>query len=181
MDFSIQPILENDKVVLYPLLEEDFEALYTVASDPAVWEQHPNRDRWKKDVFQNFFEGAMQSKGAFRIVDKATGEVIGSTRYYNYNADDNSIQIGYTFYGTRSWGKGFNPSVKAMMLDYIFQFVDRVYFHIGAQNIRSQIAISRLGARKVAEEDIAYFGEPAKPNFVYEIWKEDWLGAGKSD
>ena len=65
MDFSIQPILENSKVRLVPLQETDFEKLYKVASDPLVWEQHPNKNRYEREVFQNFFEGAMISKGAF--------------------------------------------------------------------------------------------------------------------
>ena len=57
MSLNIQPTLENEKAVLRPLQEQDFEALYTVASDPNIWEQHPNKDRWKKDVFKVFFDG----------------------------------------------------------------------------------------------------------------------------
>ncbi|SKC96066.1 Protein N-acetyltransferase, RimJ/RimL family [Chitinophaga ginsengisegetis] len=174
MIFNTQPILENDKVILYPLEEKDFEALYAVASDPEIWRQHPNQDRWKREVFQVFFDGAMQSKGAFKIVDKATGNIIGSTRIYNYNEQDNSLFIGYTFYATSCWGKGINQSVKAIMLDYVFQFVSKVYFHIGANNIRSQIAIGRIGAEKIAEEEVTYFGEAPRLNFVYEISKENW-------
>lgn len=173
MNIHIQPILENEKVILYPLQEKDFKALYNVASDPEVWEQHPNKDRWREDVFRTFFEGAMQSKGAFKIVDKATENVIGSTRFYDYDRQDDSIFIGYTFYGTAYWGRGINHSVKAMMLDYIFRFVSKVYFHIGANNIRSQIAIGRIGAKKIAEETVTYFGEAPQLNFVYEINKEE--------
>jgi RimJ/RimL family protein N-acetyltransferase len=174
MNFSIQPRLENEKVMLCPLCNEDFEALYSVASDPKIWEQHPNRDRWKKEVFRNFFDGAMQSAGAFKIVDKATGSVIGSTRFYDYNEQENTILIGYTFYGLAYWGKGINYSVKAMMLDYAFRFVSKVHFHIGAGNIRSQIAIGRIGASRIAEQEVAYFGEAPKLNFVYEIDSATW-------
>jgi RimJ/RimL family protein N-acetyltransferase len=85
MHFSIQPTLENDQIALHPLLDDDLEALYAVAADPDIWKQHPNKDRWKRDVFQTFFEGAMQSKGAYKIIDKATGDIMGSTRFYNYN------------------------------------------------------------------------------------------------
>jgi len=176
MPFNTQPTLENEHVILYPLQEEDFEALYTVASDPKVWEQHPNKDRWKKEVFQNFFNGAMQSKGAFRIVDKTTGNTIGSTRFYDYNEAENSILIGYTFYSTACWGKGINRSVKTLMLDYAFQFVSKVHFHIGAQNLRSQIAIGRIGAEKIDEQEVTYFGEAPKLNYAYEIRKENWKG-----
>jgi len=174
MTFSIQPTLENDCIILYPLREVDFEDMYHVASDPKIWEQHPNKDRWKKVVFRNFFNGAMQSKGAFKIVDKTNGEIIGCTRYYDFNEEKNHMLIGYTFYATSCWGKGFNPIVKKLMLDYIFQFVSKVEFHIGATNVRSQIAISRLGAEKIGEEEIAYFDEPSKLNFIYEISKENW-------
>ncbi|MBS1764294.1 MAG: GNAT family N-acetyltransferase [Bacteroidetes bacterium] len=174
MDFSIQPELENDKTKLLPLKENDFEELYQVASDPEIWEQHPNKDRYKREVFLNFFEGAIKSKGAFKIIDKTTGKIIGSTRYYDYNEAENSIHIGYTFYAKSYWGRSFNHTVKTLMLDYIFNYVSKVIFHIGAKNIRSQIAISRLGVEKTGEEEIAYHGEPSKLNFVYEITKNAW-------
>lgn len=180
MEFNIQPFLENETVMLHPLLEGDFEALYQVAADSKIWEQHPNKDRWKKDVFQNFFKGAIQSKGAFKIIDKATGELAGSTRIYDYSGQEKSILIGYTFYATRYWGKGINSLVKEMMLDYLFQFVSKVYFHIGASNIRSQTAIGRLGAQKVAEQDVTYFGELPKLNFVYAITSEEWNNRNNS-
>jgi RimJ/RimL family protein N-acetyltransferase len=172
MQPNIQPILENESVILYPLKAEDFEELYHAASDPLVWEQHPNKDRWKREVFQSFFEGALQSKGAFKIVDKQTGEAIGSTRYYDYNEEDKSILIGYTFYARKYWGKGVNQAVKKMMLDYILGFVSKVYFHIGADNVRSQIAIGRTGAIKVGEQEVAYYGEKPKLNYVYMVEKK---------
>ncbi|MGV0757160.1 GNAT family N-acetyltransferase [Empedobacter brevis] len=174
MNFNFQTRLENEKVILYPLEEKDFDALYNVASDPEIWKQHPNKDRWKKEVFKTFFDGAIQSKGAFAIADKITKNVIGSTRFYDYNEEENSIFIGYTFYGTASWGKDINRLVKTTMLNHIFQFVSKVYFHIGAENIRSQIAIARIGAEKIAEQEVSYYGEASRLNHVYEITKMKW-------
>lgn len=168
---NIQPILVNHFVQLIPLEESDFESLYSVASDPEIWEQHPNKDRYKREVFQNFFQGAIESKGAFKIIDKNTGEIAGSTRFYDYNPKENSIFIGYTFYATKFWGSKLNPQVKKLMLDYIFQFVDKVNFHVGKDNIRSQKAMEKLGAKKVDEVNVAYFGEPEKLNVVFEIDK----------
>ena len=175
MTINIQPTLENDNLVLYPLKEEDFDELYQAASDPEIWKQHPNKERWQLDVFKNFFEGAIKSKGAFKIVDKTSGKTIGSTRFYDYNVDDNSILIGYTFFSTQFWGKGINHAVKKIMLDYIFQNVSIVDFHVGAENIRSQISISRLGIEKIAEQEVTYFGEQPKLNFVYRISKQEWI------
>ncbi|WP_083862147.1 GNAT family N-acetyltransferase [Flavobacterium sp. B17] len=83
--------------------------------------------------------------------------------------------IGYTFYGTKFWGKGINPQIKKLMLDYIFQFVDTVYFHVGKDNIRSRIAMEKLGAENKGEHEIAYFGEPSRMNILYQIKKENWL------
>jgi N-acetyltransferase len=179
MNFDIQSILENDKIALYPLQETDFEDLYEVAADPKIWEQHPNKDRWRKEVFETFFEGAIKSKGAFKIIDKTNGKVLGSTRFYDYNPQENSILIGYTFYATQCWGKGINIAVKTIMLDYIFQFVSSVYFHIGANNVRSQIAIGRLKARKIREQEVTYFGEQPKLNYIYELNQNEWITATK--
>jgi RimJ/RimL family protein N-acetyltransferase len=57
------------------------------------------------------------------------------------------------------------------MLDYAFKQADKVYFHIGAFNIRSQKAIEKIGAIKVDEFDVEYYGEDSKLNFVYLIQK----------
>lgn len=175
MNINIQAIFESEEIALFPLQEKDFNDLYMAACDPKIWEQHPSKDRWKKEVFQTFFDGALKSKGAYKIIDKKKNQTIGSTRFYGYNNQENSISIGYTFYSTPYWGKGVNTAVKTIMLDYIFQFVSKVYFHIGANNIRSQIAIGRLGAKKVSEQEIAYFGEQSNLNYIYEINKNDWI------
>jgi len=167
----LQPTLQNEFVILAPLKESDFEALYKVASDPLVWEQHPNKNRYQRDVFQTYFDGAIKSKGAFLVKDANTNEVIGCTRFYDYNEKDKSILIGYTFLGRSHWGGKYNPSMKQLMLEHAFTFVDKVLFHIGANNIRSQTAIQRIGAKKIGEESIAYHGETSNLNFVYCVEK----------
>jgi RimJ/RimL family protein N-acetyltransferase len=178
MNFSLQTFLETPVAALWPLTEDDFEELYEVASDPAIWMQHPNPDRWKREVFSSFFEGAIKSGGAFKIIDPGTGAIMGSTRFYDYNVQDDSIFIGYTFYATQYWGKGINPAVKKVMLDYIFRYVNRVYFHVGAENERSLIAMERLGARNLGEKDVAYFGEKPRKNTVFCIEASEWLQGG---
>lgn len=174
MIFNIQPTLENDQILLAPLLASDYDTLYAVASDPAIWEQHPQNDRWKENIFRDFFDAAIRSHSAFKIIDKATGEIAGSTRYYEYDAGTNTIYIGYTFYATKYWGTGFNKAVKKLLLDYIFQFVDSVGFHVGVNNIRSQIAVTRLGAIKMAEMDMEYAYGTTRQNFVYKLAKNDY-------
>jgi N-acetyltransferase len=170
--FDLQPThLENDFVKLSPLQEDDFEALYHVASDPLVWEQHPNKLRYQREVFQNYFEGALFSKGAFLIRQSKTNEVVGSSRFYDYDEKENAVMIGYTFIGRKFWANGYNKALKKLMLDYAFQYIEKVYFHIGAYNYRSQKAIEKIGALKVDEFEVAYYGEESKLNFVYLIKK----------
>ncbi|MEE1945956.1 GNAT family N-acetyltransferase [Pedobacter sp. KR3-3] len=175
MSFNLQPTTLADKLIrLVPLKEEDFEALYAVASDPLIWEQHPNKDRYKREVFQNFFQGAIESKGAFIVYEQASGQVVGSSRYYDFDETNNSVTVGYTFIGRDYWGKGHNKALKKLMFDYAFQFVDHITLHIGATNFRSQKAIEKLGAKKIDEIEVAYYGEPVKLNFVYQVAKKDW-------
>ena len=88
-----------------PLKETDFERLYLAASDPLIWEQHPNKNRYQRQQFENYFKGAMESGGAFLVTDATTKEVIGSSRYSDFNAEKGVVSIGYTFFVRRCWGK----------------------------------------------------------------------------
>lgn len=164
-----QPILQDDRVILAPLRSDEFEELLAVASDPLIWVQHPNPDRWRRDVFRTYFDGALASGGAFIIREKSTGKAIGSTRFYDYDPKASEVKIGYTFFSRDQWGSGANQRVKRLMLDHAFHDVRHVIFHVGAQNIRSQIAMTRLGAERIGEIDVAYFGESPKANVIFRI------------
>ncbi|WP_129714737.1 GNAT family N-acetyltransferase [Pedobacter sp. SYP-B3415] len=171
---NLQLPLQNELVALKPLQEEDFEALYRVASDPLIWEQHPNKNRYQKEIFRNFFNGAMESGGAYLILDRQTNEIAGSTRMYDLDTEQAKICIGYTFLARKFWGKGHNSAAKALLLSHAFGYVAEVHFHVGAENLRSQIAISRIGAKKIAEMEVAYYGEPSRLNFIYRIRRDEW-------
>ncbi|KQW98845.1 GNAT family N-acetyltransferase [Flavobacterium sp. Root420] len=151
-EFNLQPeFLEDDITKLVPLEETHFNALFEIASDPLLWEQHPIKDRYKKEVFQSFFDAALDSKSGFVIVNAATNEIIGTTRFYDYKPENSSIAIGYTFLDRKYWGGSYNKSNKKLLIDYAFQHVDSIFFHIGAENFRSQKAVLKLGATKVNE------------------------------
>ena len=161
-------------MIAEPLKETDFESLYLAASDPLIWEQHPNKNRYQRQQFENYFKGALESGGAFLVKDACTKEVIGSSRYSDYSAEKGIVSIGYTFFVRSCWGKGYNYALKKLMLDHIFQGVDTVQFYIGAVNKRSQVSIERVGAVKTGETEMAYFGEAPKLDYVYTITKEQW-------
>ena len=167
--------LSHELVWMRPLQGIDLEALYRVASDPLVWEQHPNPNRYQRPVFENFFKGAMESDGAYLIFDQVTGEVVGCSRFYDYDPGKKSIMIGYTFFSRSVWGKGHNQAAKKLMMNYAFQFVDEIFFHVGENNARSRIAMTRLGAKLLRMETIAYYGEPDRANCLFSIRKQDYL------
>lgn len=176
MAFTLQPThLRNELVILHPLVPEDFDRLYAVASDPLIWEQHPNKNRYRKEDFTTYFTGAIESKSAFIVCDATTGAVIGSSRFCDYNKENKTIEIGYTFLARSHWGGPYNKALKTVMLNYAFTFVDRVVFYIGAHNIRSQKSIVRFGAVKTGEMEKEYYGEGPKLNFIYQLDKTVWL------
>lgn len=163
--------LKNEFVTLVPLQKQHFDRLFAVASDPLIWEQHPNPNRFRLNDFTNFFKGAIDSDHAFLIIENASNEIMGCTRFYDFDATNKLVFIGYTFIGRNFWGKGFNQQIKKVMIEYAFEKADRILFHIGVLNIRSQTSILRIGANKIGEEVVEYFGEQAKLNYVYEILK----------
>jgi len=175
MNFELQPILRNALLEIIPLQEDDFEILYTVASDPLIWEQHPNKERYQREVFKNFFRGAIESGGAFLVYEKSSRKIVGSSRFYELDEENQSVCIGYTFIGREFWGKGHNSALKTSLLEHAFQYVNKVQFHIGAENFRSQKAIEKIGAKKVGELEVAYYGEALKWNYIYQIDRAAWV------
>jgi RimJ/RimL family protein N-acetyltransferase len=164
MPFDLQPTLKGRLVELRPLRPDDFEALYAVASDPLIWEQHPVRERYQLDSFRAFFEKSLASAGALLAVDTANGSVIGSSRY-RLDQAKSEVEIGWTFLARSHWGGAYNGEMKRLMIDHALQFVERVIFIVAPDNLRSQKAVERIGgARAGWGEDTA-----GRPSFVYEI------------
>ena len=165
MFFEGQPTLKGPLIELRPLRQDDFDELYKVASDPLIWEQHPDRDRYRPDVFRKFFDDAMASGGALIAIDAKTRQVIGSSRFHGYNAQRREVEIGWTFLARSHWGGRYNGEMKQLMLDHAFTFVDRVLFYIGPNNIRSQRAVQKIGAVLVGKSA----NDAGRERWVYAI------------
>jgi N-acetyltransferase len=147
MDFELQPTLTGKLIELRPLKPTDFDELFAAASDPLIWEQHPENTRYKREVFQTYFDSAIESKGAFAVVDRKTGKIIGSSRYWNLKPEESEVEIGWTFLQRAYWGGEYNREMKQLMLDHAFKFVARVVFVVGENNLRSQKAMQKIGGR----------------------------------
>ena len=158
---NLQPVLNGHTIKLRPLEQADFEALYLAASDPKIWELHPDSERYKRDIFQQrFFEGALASRGALVIEESDSGRIIGSSRYYEWDPDTKEISIGYTFIERSHWGVGTNQELKELMLNHVYQWAGVVWFHVGKINIRSRRAVEKLGATLSYEKERELDGKP---------------------
>lgn len=165
MTFELQPTLKSEILEVRPLRADDFEELYAVASDPLLWEQHPNSDRYQLDVFRKFFDEALESGGALVVLDRKTGRIIGSSRFNCYDLVRSEIEIGWTFLARSHWGGTYNGELKRLMMEHAFKFVDNVLFFIGSTNVRSQRAMEKIGGVRA--------GTKSDPNnresFIYRI------------
>jgi RimJ/RimL family protein N-acetyltransferase len=169
VEFDLQPTLKGNLIELRPLTREDFDALFTAASDRLIWEQHPENDRYKREVFQRYFDGAIDSKGAFAVIERKSGRIIGSSRYCNLKPLEREVEIGWTFLERAFWGGSYNRELKSLMLDHAFRFVDRVVFVVGEKNLRSQKSLQKIGARFLKKAQLPAPDGTRTPNVVFAI------------
>ena len=171
MLFNLQPNLEGELIELRPLRPEDWDDLFAVASDPLIWKQHPESNRYKEEVFKVFFREALESGGAFVVIEKKTQQISGSTRFYGYDPKKSEIEIGWTFLARKYWGGRYNAELKQLMLSHAFRFVETVVFYVGEINIRSQKAIEKIGAIRDGIVKRTYGNHPPALNVRYVIKK----------
>jgi RimJ/RimL family protein N-acetyltransferase len=171
MAFDLQPHLKSELIELRPLTPNDWDELFAVASDRLIWEQHPERDRYKEDVFRVFFKEALDSGGAFAIIDRKTQRIVGSTRFYGFDPKKSEIEIGWTFLARRYWGGRYNAEMKRLLLNHAFRFVKNVVFFVGENNVRSQKAMEKVGAIKVGTATRTYGDHPPARNLKYVMRK----------
>jgi len=170
---DLQPILEDGLVLLRPLEDADFDSLYAVAKDPLIWAQHP-APRYLPDIFADYFKESIASGGALVIIDKSSGQVIGSSRYKLTPDADNAVEIGWSFLSRNYWGGMYNRSVKELMIAHAFTFVDHIVFHIGEKNMRSQKAVEKIGGIRTTEPEFGHLINKSDGNVTYLISKEYW-------
>ncbi len=152
MRLDRQPTLEGELVLVRPLRDDDVEALWSISSDPLLWEQHPSKERATPEGFQQWFKDAGASGGALTVIDRADGQIIGTSRYEHYDSAKSEVEIGWTFIARSHWGTAYNADLKRVMLDHAFAAVATVLFRVHTENYRSQRAVEKLGALRTATE-----------------------------
>jgi len=170
---DLQPTLSGDLLELRPLRPADFDALFRAASDPLIWEQHPESDRYTEPTFRRFFQGGLDSGGALVAVDRQTANIIGSSRYHGYDPGTSVVEIGWTFLARSYWGGRYNGEMKRLMLEHAFTAVTRVIFVIGPENHRSRRAVEKLGATLAGTMNERH----GQDRVVYELTQEQYASA----
>jgi N-acetyltransferase len=176
---DFQPTLVGPSIAVRPIAADDWADLYAAGSDPKIWEVHPVTGRYTELLFRSFFDQAVDSKMAFVFVDRATGRLIGSSRYYGYQPERGELEIGWTFIARSHWGGAANREVKRLMLDHAFSFVDTVVFWVGEENWRSQRAMTKIGGIKrdgLLTREVT--GD--NPYYVFEITKSRYQNGGRA-
>ena len=173
MNIDRQPILKHELVTIMPLRDDDAEALYQVAKDPLLWAQHTAKDRYTRPVFDNFFEQAISSGGALKILDTKTNELIGSSRFQTLDGHTDKIEIGWTFLARKYWGGTYNAAIKTLMIQHAFQYVPYVLLFIAKENLRSQAAARKIGALPLEDPTAWHIHKKVGTHFVFVIKRFD--------
>jgi N-acetyltransferase len=175
--FNLQPHLIGELLELRPLSADDWEGLFAAAADPMIWELHPAHDRYKEEVFREYFQEALASGGALVALDRKTQKIIGSSRYFWYGPEPSELEIGWTFLARAYWGGNYNGEMKRLMLHHAFTFADHVIFRVGTTNLRSRRALEKIGGVLTDRRERITLHGNIFEHVVYQIYKPPPLGA----
>lgn len=134
-----------------------------------MWEVHPAWDRYKEPVFRAYFEANLASGGSLTMMERGSGTVVGSSRYWEVDSTTCSVEIGATYLARSHWGSGINREAKRLMITHALAAVEAVTFRIGATNIRSRRAIEKIGARLTGRTDVSLMAGVPTEHVIYEV------------
>jgi RimJ/RimL family protein N-acetyltransferase len=184
MNFAQSIVLENSRVRLRPLDTTDFEALKPAAFDPAVWQFTLSRADDAVSL-ADYLATAVHDREAgrryaFAIIDRATGQLVGSTSYYNIVPADQRLSIGYTWLGRAFQGTGLNRAAKHLLLSYAFDHLgyERVELETDSRNEQSQQAMRRMGATEegTLRRHRLTQGGIRRDTVIFSIIRPEWEG-----
>jgi RimJ/RimL family protein N-acetyltransferase len=174
--------LAGDHVVLEPLERRHEAGLARAADDGALWQlwytSVPPPERVGEYVGAAL--GMCEHQGAmpFAVIDRSSGEVIGSTRYCNVEPRHRRLEIGHTWYARRAQRTGANTECKLLLLGHAFERLHSiaVEFRTSSFNHASQRAIERLGAKcdGVLRNHMILADGTYRDSVVYSILESEW-------
>ena len=176
--------LEDERVLLRPLKENDYENLLPFAmNEKGLWFYSLVRPEGE-DGLKNYINIALNEKAAgkefpFIVFDKKANEYAGSTRFYDINFPYKTLQLGYTWYGKKFHGTGLNKHCKFLLLQFAFEKLgmERVEFRADARNERSIAAMRSLGCKVdgILRGNMPTMeGDVRRNSIVLSILKDEW-------
>lgn len=170
--YDFQPRLSGALIEMRPYVEDDFEALYAVAADPLIWEVHPVPERYQRPIFRAYVDDALADKGGLVAIERATGKIVGFSRYSQAYVGDEEMEIGWTFLSRHLWGGQHNRDMKRIMLTHALAHFPRVIFRVGKGNVRSRRAMEKIGGTLIPwDETVTVLGRNT-PFIAYEITRD---------
>jgi RimJ/RimL family protein N-acetyltransferase len=174
--------LENDRVLLRPIVAEDRASLRALAMDPEIWRYFVTMIETEAD-FDAFFDAAIadQEAGrrvAYHITDKRTGRAAGSMSFCNIAEADGRIEIGWSWLGKDFRGQGVNRWAKFLMLEHAFERMgaERVEFKTDALNVQARRGLRNIGA--IEEGTLRSFnpmpGGRRRDAVFYSVLRAEW-------
>jgi len=190
LNFQEEIILENDRAILRPLSIDDFDLLlpYSI-NEPTLWQYSltpaDGPENLKKYINAALKKRAKNDSYPFIVFDKATQKIAGSTRFYDYQKTHNTVQLGYTWYGSKYWGTGLNQNCKQLMLSFAFDTlgIHRVEFRADNNNKRSIAAMKKLGCTEegILRSNCADATSGRRDSIILSILKKEWNEKIKND
>ncbi len=189
-DFDIAKtyILENDVVRLTPLAEDDYQNLLPFAlHEPELWKYALFSAAGSMGLAQ-YMEKAFDARFAgieypFIVFDKRTQKYAGSTRFYDIQPTNKTLQLGYTWYGRKFQGTGLNKNCKLLLLTFAFEELgmDRVEFRADNNNEISKAAMKSIGCIEegiLRSHALTHKGD-RRDSIVLSILKNEWYNGVK--
>ena len=174
--------LENEVVLLKPLGQEDAQGILAAGSYPEIW-PYLSTTIEKMDDVHNFVEKALSAKDAktefpFVIVDKKSGQIIGSTRFMDIDENHKRLEIGTSWITPAFWRTTINTNCKYLLLQYCFEVLNlqRVQIKTDHENVRAQKAIERIGGEKegVLRNHMVRKDGTTRHTVMYSITLQEW-------
>jgi RimJ/RimL family protein N-acetyltransferase len=187
-DFQTEYILEDTIVQLRPLHENDSDKLFYFAeNEPALWKYSIIGADGKENM-QNYIDVALKGRlnkteYPFIVIDKRSNTVAGSTRFYDIQLQNQSLQLGYTWYGKKFQGTGLNKHCKFLLLKFAFEEmgIKRVEFRANAQNERSINAMKSIGCtvEGILRNSVMEHNGNRRSSIILSILEDEWFSSGK--
>lgn len=182
-DFTKDYILENEMVELRPLRADDFDHLLPISvNEPEIWiyslVKASGEENLKKYIQMALDARAEKKEYPFIVFDKRTQKYVGSSRFYDIQISQATMQLGYTWYSKEAQGTGLNANCKLLMLSFAFDELkmERIEFRADHNNARSIAAMKGIGCKEegVLRKNVIKMDGGRRDSIILSILKEEW-------